>query len=242
MPYFSGQGTILLGPVGSKKLVKVGNAPTVNIEMTAETLEHQESISGQRSVDLRLITKKSAQVTLTLEDFTLDNLGLGLYGVKTTRAGSTVVAESLGTVAVGDIISLVHPKVSTVVIKDSAGSPATVPGANYIVDPTFGTVTILNIGAFVMPFKADYAYAASDDVIMFTASPPQRRLVAQIINTADNNNLWQVELYKVQFNPISAFNLILEELGQIELVGSALVDATLVIDPTLGQFGRVQQL
>ena len=56
MPYFSGQGRVYVGardqngqPLG---LSYVGNVPELKVSLSVETLEHQESSSGQRLTDL----------------------------------------------------------------------------------------------------------------------------------------------------------------------------------------------
>jgi hypothetical protein len=62
MPYFSGQGRVYIGarditgkPQG---LNYVGNVPELKVSLSVETLEHQESTSGQRLTDLQLIERR----------------------------------------------------------------------------------------------------------------------------------------------------------------------------------------
>lgn len=201
-------------------------------------------MSGQRLQDLSIITEKSAQVSLTLEDFTLENLALGLYGQAADRAGGTVSGEDLGSPASNAVVKLKNPKVSGVVIRDSAGTPNTlVAGTDYdILDADYGLIQFYDLTGFTLPLSADYSYGQYSDVVMFTQPPPLRRVLANLVNTADGNAKYQVEIYRVQFDPISNFGLISDELAQIELNGKVLVDASVTPDPVLGQFGRVLKL
>ncbi len=65
MAYFSGQGRVYIGardsngnPLG---LNFVGNVPELKVSLSVETLEHQESTSGQRLTDLQLIKTKKGE-------------------------------------------------------------------------------------------------------------------------------------------------------------------------------------
>lgn len=240
--YFSGQGKIFLGTVGAADVLHVGNVPGLDVALKVEVKEHKESTTGQRLTDMRLITSKSAEIKMTLEDFGLDNLALGLYGVKATRTGASITNESLGTVTAGKVVKLAHPSISSVVLQDSAGTPVTLDAADYSVDEDFGMVTFVDVTGYTMPITANYTYGATTDVVMFTEATPYRRMVANIINTADSNSLYQVELYKVQFDPLGNLPLIQDDTGKLELTGSALVEVGAVYDPVLGYFGRIIKL
>ena len=72
--YFSGQGVVLIGERDAltgkpKGLRSVGNVTDLSINTTVEVLEHKESQTGQRSIDLRLTTETTVEVTATLENF-----------------------------------------------------------------------------------------------------------------------------------------------------------------------------
>jgi len=58
MSYFSGQGRVFIGARDNngnpQGLVYVGNVPDLKVSLSVETLEHQESQSGQRLTDLQL--------------------------------------------------------------------------------------------------------------------------------------------------------------------------------------------
>ena len=97
MSYFSGQGRVFIGsrdingnPQG---LTFVGNVPDLKVSLSVETLEHQESQSGQRLTDLQLIKTKKGEFACTLEELIQTNLELSLYGSTTTVTSGTVTDD-----------------------------------------------------------------------------------------------------------------------------------------------------
>ena len=129
--YASFQGRVYLGERnvnGEPINVRTpGNVADLSLSLKTDVIEHYESQTGQRAVDLRLVKQKSATVALTIEEFTKENLALALYGNHETGTGGSVTNEVIGgtTPVVGDRYFLAHPKVSALSIVDSAGTPAT---------------------------------------------------------------------------------------------------------------------
>lgn len=222
------------------------NVPSIEITLESNTVEHFESTSGQRLQDGRLSIGKTAGIALTLDEWTQKNIALALYGTDAVIAGSTVTAEKFpAMLKVGDYVRLKQQDVSSLVIKDSAGAPATlVAGTDYeLVSAKHGTVKILDVGAYTQPFKADYQYAGGVNVALFSAAPPELWLKVDGVNTAEGNKAVLAELYRVIFDPASTIQLIHNEgYGPLELAGSVLYDATKVSDATLGQFGRMVEM
>jgi hypothetical protein len=242
------QGKILLADrdaLGEPEAFRwIGNSPKCAVGIKSENLEHKESYSGQRQTDLRINIGKACSADITMEEFVADNVALGLYGTSVAVTGSTVSAETAPTgLVVGDIVRLAHPSVSSLVITDSAGSPATlVLGTNYSANLDHGSYTILNLGALTQPFKAAYTYAARTDVAMFNAPAAEKFLRIEGINLADDSNKVLVEFWRWQYDPAESFDTISEDLSSMVLKGMALADSTKAVDATLGQFGRYTKL
>ena len=94
--YFSGQGVIMIGkrdlegkPAG---LEPVGNVSDLKISIATTSLEHKESQTGQRGIDLRLTTETKATLSATLENYVAKNLQLALRGDHTEKSAGTVSA------------------------------------------------------------------------------------------------------------------------------------------------------
>ena len=246
MAYFSGQGKVLIGKATDGKagaLRYVGNCPALQVELSTETTEHKESHSGQRLTDMRLVTAKMASITVTLEDFTRENLALGLYGTAAQTAGASVTDEALPAgLKSGDLVRLAHPGISAVSVKTRGATTNTLTaGTDYEVhSANHGSLKILkDIAATAQPLKVSYTHRSYENVTMFDAASTDNWVRFEGLNTADSNEPVLIELYRVSFDPLANLGAISDELLQMELKGSALYDSSKVGDTQLGQFGRV---
>lgn len=238
--YFSGQGKLFYAVRDVNGLpgpyIFAGNVPSLKVTLTTETSDHQESTSGQRLVDFRLTKSKKAEVSFTLEDWSLVNLAMGMYGqVLPPNTGSTVTSESLGMPDAGQYTPLKHANVSTVVIGTKTA------GTDYILNAATGMIQWLTKQSAAV--SASYAWAANaGSVTMFTQNAPERWFRFEGLNTADLNRPVLVELYRTVIDPMKELDLITDDLLKMELTGTALYDAQRGIDPSMGNFGRVQFL
>ncbi|WKB50859.1 hypothetical protein [Eleftheria terrae] len=247
MPYFSGQGRVYIGardtagrPLG---LAYVGNVPELKVSLSVETLEHQESSSGQRLTDLQLIKTKKGEFACTLEELVPVNLALGLYGTTTQQVAGSVTAEALpNPVTPGSLYLLAKQNVSTVVVKDASSTPKTLPAAQYSVNAKHGSLVVNDKtagGPYVEPFKVDYAYSVAQVTSMFTQPLPERWVRFEGLNTADGNAEVVIDLYRVAINPAKELSMITDELLKFELSGQVLADTLKPATGELGQFGRL---
>lgn len=223
----------------------IGNVAKLQIALKTDVIEHHESMTGQRSMDLRLIKQKSASVTLTVEEFNRENLALALYGNVVTGTSGSVTGETVGGAAptVSERVFLAHPKVSALVLTDSAVTPAQLTaGIHYTADTDFGAVQFLDLTGLTLPIRAAYTYGAVDAVGMFTQPLPERFLRFEGVNTAFSNEKWLVTLYRVAFDPLKNLDVIGDDINQFELEGSLLADMARPADANLGQFGDLQRL
>jgi hypothetical protein len=247
MAYFSGQGRVYIANRDSNgnplALRWLGNVPELKVSLNVETIEHTESYSGQRLTDLSLIKKKDGEFTCAIEDFSIENLELTLYGQTSSVTAGTVTNEALPTgVVAGGIYLLANQFVSSVVVKDSAASPATLTaGTHYKVHAEQGAIEFLNVAGFTQPFKVDYSYGAAMRLAMFKSAKPEVWLRFDGLNTADGNKRVIVDLYRVVLNPTKDLSLIGDELQKFELSGKVLADTTKSDTGPLGLFGRVIQ-
>ncbi len=247
MPYFSGQGRVHIGardasgnPMG---LAYVGNVPELKVSLSVETLEHQESTSGQRLTDLQLIKTKKGEFACTLEELIATNLALALYGTTLEQGTGTVTAEALpNPVTVGSLYLLTKQNVTSVVVKDSTASPKTLPAGQYTVNAKHGSLVVNDKttgGPYVEPFKVDYAFDAASVTTLFTQPLPERWVRFEGLNTADGNREVVIDPYRVAINPAKELSVITEELLKFELSGQVLADTLKPAGGELGQFGRI---
>lgn len=235
--YFSGQGKLFYAVRDANGNPGVfqfaGNVPELKITLSTEVAEHNESTSGQRLQDFRLTKSKKAELAFSLEDWSLDNLAVGLYGTKRVpSAGASVTGESLGTPKAGEYTPLKHPKVSAVTITTAT------EGTDYVLNADFGTIQWLTDQASAV--TADYTWAADlGSVTMFSQGAPERWFRFEGLNTANDNAPVLIEVYRTIVDPMKELDLINDDLLKMDMTGSALYDAQRGSDASFGNFGRV---
>lgn len=249
--YFVGQGKIYIADLNASRVPQgfryVGNVPKFEISFETDVVEHKESYSGQRQIDLRFNRQNKANVAMTLEDWDKENLKLLAYGSATSVTGSTVTNEAMPTLA-ADLSSPFYftskMAISSVTVKDSAGSPATLTaGTHYALrDANAGLIEVLNLASYTQPLKVDYTYAANETLAMFTQGLADRwiRFVGlNTTNSASPNKTVLVDLYRTSFSPTQTLSLIGDDVAQFELEGTVLYDDTRASNSQFGGFGRI---
>lgn len=248
MAYYSGQGKIYLhsrdsnGNMGAGRYIgKTANGAKLGLQTTTQT--RKESETGQRLTATRYITEKNATVEFQIEEWSRENIAFMLWGAEAVIAAGSVTAEALPSgLAVGDQILTAKAGISSVVVKDSAGTPATlVADTDYrVVNAASGRLEILNLGSYTQPFTVDYANAIAYNTPMFSTTPGDWWLVFEGLNTQDSDAAVTVELYKCSLDPLAELVLKAEDITTFTITGSALYDDTKAADAELGVFGRVR--
>lgn len=254
--YLSGQGLVYQAqrdingnPVN---FVALGNVPLFDLALTVTTVEHKESTSGFRVVDLRLVTEKKAELTLNVQEFLPTNYALLMHGNVNSLGAGSVTSEQLGggvtgPFTVGEIFGLKNVDVTSLVLTDSAGGPATLAlGTDYSVNLRYGLITTLNNWfAFTAPIKAAYTKTTGQkSVDILTTPPPSRYLRFLAVNTAALNvdgsyKRFVLDLYNVTFDPAAQVSLIGDTVSDGSLKGSALVDPFKSITAAGGAIGQL---
>lgn len=238
--YYSGQGSLYVAqrstttgkPLG---FTRVGNVPELSLDIQVDKFEHKESESGSRLLDLTLIKEKKGLFKFKLENLTLDNLALYLYGTNTKVSAGTVAAgaEAITVPAgakAGMRFALANPNVSSVVVKDSTGVTTYVENTDYIVDAKNGVVELLagdivtDAASADIVIKPNYSFGAYTNMEALTnANAPERWLRFEGLNTVDNSVVI-VDLFRAQFDPLTGYSLINDELASADIAGSLLAD------------------
>lgn len=246
---YAGQGPVIFGDPGASAGVLANQfvvgcgVSVLKLNISRETAEIKESCSGTRGTLVEYETSKTIEFELEMTSFEKKMLALALYGELATVAASTVTAEAMPTMAVGDLYHTRHPKVSAVVVKDSAGVPATlVAGTDYVLESgDYGRIKLLNLGSFVQPFTVDYSYAMRSNIKPFQSNGVTKGIMFDGISTVDQSRV-RVYLPKLALNPTSDFDFLSEEATPLKLSGKLLVSDVLSSDPILGPYGVIDLL
>jgi hypothetical protein len=248
--FFSGQGDVLISKRSSAGVPGafwlIGNAPKFEVKPTMERREHKESRSGARLVDKIQTTTKGGTLDLTFEDIRKDNLALLLSGKKVTLSSGSFTSGAPDTfppgLVVGSVVKLTRPNASSIVIKDSAGTPATLPNNTHyrVLDAEHGLIEILNLGAFTQPFKGEYSYAQTDIVTSFEANDDDEYWVyfAGVNTEGSPDQKIGMDIYRVVFDAAALIALINEEQGTFEISARILRDEVRASDANFGGFAR----
>lgn len=256
--YASFQGRVFLGSRDANgqpiNVRSPGNVATLKLSLKTDVLEHYESQSGQRSQDHRMIKQKSASVSLTIEEFTKENLALALFGNFSTMNSGRVQNQPLGDrqdlPTLGERLFLAHQRISNLQVRDSSLDPKSLlNGEDYTLDADFGAIQLLRLNdgetppaSFKPPLLASYDHGEVTNIGIFNRPPPERFLRLEGVNTAQGNARVIVEIYRVAFDPLKELDLISDNYNKFELEGSALMDSTKPVDAEFGQLGRIIQI
>ena len=228
--YYSGQGSLYVAardtdtglPLG---FTRVGNIPKLTVDIEIDKFEHKESESGQRLIDLTIIKEKKGTFNFTLENLSIANLVLGLWGEQSAVTGAAITNEAV-TAHLGKRTALKHLQISAVTVTDVAGTTTYTVDTDYVIDAANGALDIPTDSTIAEgeTIHVDYTHAAYTDLQAFTqTTPPERFLRFEGINTVDDKPVI-VELFRAVFDPLTGYELINEELGSLEMRGNVLAD------------------
>ena len=213
----------------------------VMIKFGIEEQKVKESDTGLDSIVSQMTTGYDPAFDFAMQEWTRKNLALALWSDSAVVAAGTVTDEEQATGLVADdVIKTVRPKISSVVITDDAGSPATlVAGTDYeVTDAQNGIITLLDVTGFTQPFHVAYAYAESYQVPFGTTPDREHRIVFAGLNKANQLNGFGFELYRVKFKPTEELIMKSFEFNDLKLTGTLLPDPSKPNDPLLGRHGK----
>lgn len=249
--YYSGQGSVFAAPRDASGkptgFVAVGNAPELEISIEVTKYEHKESESGSRSVDLAIVQEKKGTFRMVVENINLANLAMGFWGSEVSTPAVTdnevnvTSAAALGngvylgatnlsatpSICTVDYISGT-PTITYLITTDEAERANT--AFDYYIDLKYGMAygiagAVANEPALGEVLFVTYTTAAAAlSMEAFTENSLERFIRFEGLNTIDGEDDVLVELYKVQLDPIAGYQLVTEEIAQLEITGSLLYD------------------
>lgn len=132
------------------KVLYTGNCPELKVAITAEKLEHFESMSGQNRKDRSIVKTLAVDIEATLESISRDVAEILFWSERQTVDADASVVDTLPTgIVAGEtyLLSSQNLVPSSAVVTDSTGSPITLNAADYTIDETFGTIKINRLTA-----------------------------------------------------------------------------------------------
>lgn len=250
--YIAGRGRAMVAKLVNGvpgAFVTLSNLESFSFGLTTEKGEHYESETINSLLDATWVNKKGGTIETEMSDINKANARLMFSARVTEVAASTATAEVISAAlpAVGDILTLRRGLATSVVIKDSSGSPKTlVAGVNYNLRDggVFGSLDILDIttgGPFVGPIKADYSYGAQSRATLLSAADEEYVLRFEGVSKA-NNARYLYEFWRAKFGQADKTDLISADVAKPKVTISLLADTSKTEDGEFGQFGRMTYL
>lgn len=227
------------------ELYYIGNCPEFKISGTADRIKHYESESGANALDRNIVKTSELEFSITLENWKNANLALMLWGTETAIATAATQSYFFPSGIVNNDIHAVPNgfNITNAVVKDSAGTPATVTNTKYTLDVDLGTITFLDVAGYTQPFEIEYDRGAATSVPLITTTPPSRFLRFEGQNLGNPglsySDKFLVELYICQFDLPTDLSFIGDDFAKFELKGALQADDTRSSNSALGSYGRI---
>ncbi len=235
---------VVAGVVG--EYIWQGDVSQLNFGFSEERVKHRESYSGQNGTARDFGVGADLTVNWTMNDDNAETTAPFVRGTVTTTPSGTVTAENLpNPVVVGAEYALENPGISSLVITDSAGTPAVVPASHYEYDARFGNVKFISLPASpAYPFKAAYSYAQRKQVALLNAQEKVFSLRYEGVNLAEGGAPEIVEFYRMSAGLLQTLELITSgnAIAGKQVTGTVLLDTTKSAIGSLGQYGRIIQV
>jgi len=227
--YTIGKGVLLFQLSGENGYRDLGNCPDFKINVETETVEHFSSKSGLKKKDAEIPVSQKATNSFTLDELSPDNAALFAMATAPTSVvqASGNVVDQVVTAVLDRGVLLGKTKISTVVVKNSAGTTTYVLDTDYILNTEEGMVTALSSGAITegQSLKISYDHAAEtrkrvdagtktflEGDLLFIGDPPKgKKLTIKGWST---------------IKPGGEVSLIGDEIAQMQFTGEFLSKAT----------------
>lgn len=252
--YNLGRGIVYFAPLSNSlpgAYRDLGNAPEFNISIEVETVEHQSSREGLRTVDKEVVISQSVSLSVTIDELNFENLALFFSGGANSHTNASVAGfvehQMITSASQGrwyDIVDSNNNRAYDVDVTDlvvEVGATPAVEGTDYTLDATMGRIfvrtgsTVITEGSDVdVTLTANGSAADVDEVRALTQSAVTGALKFISVNPAASDAKTEYQFHQVSLSAEGDFSLIGDEFTTMQLNGVAERNATADADsPTL---------
>lgn len=255
--YYYGRGQGWLGKRNSAGIVTDFDFPLPEIDEltlspTTEKVEHISKRQSLASKDLSVASMVAMTGKMVASVHNASMLALYLFGnTKNIPGGAFLAADAIFPtgITVGQRLPIPGDRknITSLVIKDSAGSPATLTlNTHYTIeDADAGVIKFgpSSISGFTQPFTAAGTEGSGTGVEVLTQRVYERWLLFKGVNIADGDKSCIVNLYKIQIEPAKEWMLMSSgnEPNKYEIGFECLKDTTKTISAVLSQYGNYKE-
>jgi hypothetical protein len=235
--YLLGRGNLYIdewsGGVKTGKYRMMGNVPKFAVTTEDDVLEKNSSCEASAPLVLSIVRKRTDKFAITLDEFQVDNVKLGLMGSKATYSQTTgaVTGETLvAAVVKGGYYATANRRITAITVKKSPSTPM-VLGTDYtVVDAEKGIIHILTTGGVLVDGDTvliDYTKGTITNETRIAAGTATV-IDASLLFVPDpaNGPKLEIEVWHVQINVDGETGFITEDdTGQLQLTGKVISDA-----------------
>jgi hypothetical protein len=250
--YLLGRGALYFAPntdgeAGAYR--HLGNAPEFALNVEVETLEHQSSLEGLKTIDLEVIVSQKIGLSFTLDEINFDNVALWGSGETETYDNATAIAgfaeyTMIASAELGrwyDIVSNTTPALRVYnidpadVTVESPDATVKVLDTDYQIDAFAGRIKILEEGsiaaaaAVLITLAANAGAGTVDRVKMLTTTNVRGALKFIGENPANNDEQYEIQVHQVNLKPDGDAAFIGDEFATLGFTGTA--ESNAVPDP-----------
>jgi len=226
---FIGRGPVLFklrGATGG--YTPIGNCSNLSVSFEEDAVEVRDYTVQGGGLANKLQTVSNVTGSVTMIDFSSQNLALALRGTATEELAGPVTAEAHTTNGLaGEFIKFDFLRDATqdVTVTGPSGTPTYVEGTDYVLQNNGITLlqgtSIDNTGV-----EIDYVKAASEIMEALTVSGQEYELLFNGVNEGQGGKLVSVEMHRVKFSPAQGLAFIADEFGEISVEFEMLSDDT----------------
>ena len=220
----------------------LGNVTALAMTTSDDVKEAYSSAEAGAPLLKSALIKRTIEVSLTMGEFTAENVALALMGTEGYQAARTtaaVAAYDLGIAAVDRTYKFADDgpiKASPApVIKIGTGTALTA-NTDYVLDLARGTVYLKSNATTLAGVdgtkKLNVAYS-TDDVVASTNARVNAGIsgtiegMLQFIADPSSGPKWDIDIWRVDFTPDGEFGVIGEDFGEFKIKGKVVSDANL---------------
>lgn len=239
--YFVGNGEVLVRKRAddcgnpSSGWRKLGDASELMISVSQDFGNHYESTTGNRTRSARWLNQTEVNFTLSVSNFTSENLADLLLGTSEGAiTAATVSNEAITNCYEGAWVFAANPGwvAGTYTVYENTGSPGTLltEGTDYTVDTRNGGIYIITGGPNLTDvatngLTVDYDHVGASAVIeALTVNSQDYQVRFNGINLNATNTPVIVTLKRAQFNATEELSLIGQDITSLSFTGALLPD------------------
>lgn len=181
--------------------------------------------------------------SITMSDYSAENLSLALFGTTNSVTATTVTDESITAPATLDRLVETADIIDTTQTVTVTSDPA---GTTHVVDVDY---TVSAAGIFIIagggisasdPLLVSYTKKAVDVIEALTASSQEHELLFDGLNEAQSGEPSVIKVHRMKFSPADGISAISDDFGAITLTGDALKDTSITAGG-LSQYLKISQ-